>query len=573
MITLRDYQERAACSVLDHFQNVTSTLGVAATGCGKTTIFTEVIRRMQPMRAIVIAHREELIFQARDRIESQAGLGCEIEMADMVASTSLFHRMPVVAATVQTLVSGRKQRRLERFDPMEFGLLVIDEFHHATADTYKVCIDHFKRNPNLKILGVTATPDRADEEALGQIAESVAFEFDILDAIHQGWLCPVNQQFVSIEGLDFSGMRTTAGDLNGADLAAVMEQEKNLHGMCGAAIEIIGDKQAIVFTVTVKHAELACNILNRHKPNCAEWICGKTAKEKRRDIMKKFGDGRLQVLCNVGCITEGVDVPAAEICIMGRPTKSRSLYAQMAGRILRPLPGLVDQFATADLRKEAIAASAKPASLLVDFVGNSGRHKLMTSADILGGRVSEEAISLAIKEAKEKGGQVRMTDELEAAFEKLKKEADERRKMEEAAKARLLARVKYNARNVNPFDIFDLTPRATTPHEDGKTLSVKQRALLVKQGIDPDSMPYSQARQLLDHQFQRWSENLCSLKQAALLKRYGVEHAEKISRERAKAMIDQLAQNRWKKPDAWNAPDPAPQMASTNEYESDNEPF
>lgn len=550
-VVLRDYQEHAVASVLEQFKTVSSTLGVAATGCGKTTIFTEIIRRMQPARALVLAHREELIFQARQRIETQGGMGCEVEMADLVASTSLFHRAPVVAATVQTMISGRKRKRMERFNPMDFGLLVIDEFHHATAASYRTVIDYFKSNPELKILGVTATPDRTDEEALGQIAESVAFEFDILDAIQNGWLCPVEQQFVAIDGLDFSAMRTTAGDLNGADLAAVMEAEKNLQGLCGATIQIAGDKQTILFTVTVKHAETACNILNRHKPGCADWICGKTDKEKRRKIMSKFADGSLQILCNVGCLTEGVDVPAAEICIMGRPTKSRSLYAQMAGRILRPLPGLVDGLGSPSERTDAISASQKPRALLVDFVGNSGRHKLMTSADILGGRVSEEAVELAIREAQKKGGTVRMSDELDAAFAKLKAESEARRKMEEAAKARLVARVQYNAKTVNPFDVFAITPKLDTARDDGKSLSPKQRNLLVKQGIDPDSMNYASAKQLLDHQFERWEKHLCSFKQAKLLKRYGVVEADKIGMADAKRMIDEIAQNGWQRPDAW----------------------
>jgi superfamily II DNA or RNA helicase len=131
--------------------------------------------------------------------------------------------------------------------------------------------------------------------------------------------------------------------------------------------------------------------------------------------MKKFHDGSLQVLCNVGCLTEGVDVPAAEIVVMGRPTKSRSLYAQMAGRILRPLPNLVDHLDNGDDRKSAIAQSAKPSALIIDFAGNSGRHKLVTSADILGGNVSEEAIELANRKARESGMRMRMSDELDEA--------------------------------------------------------------------------------------------------------------------------------------------------------------
>ena len=112
---------------------------------------------------------------------------------------------------------------MEKFNPADFSTIVIDEFHHATANTYVKILDYFKSNPDIKILGVTATPDRTDEEALGQVCNSVAFNYTLTQAIGDGWLVPISCQMVSIAGLDFSEVRTTAGDLNGADLAAIME--------------------------------------------------------------------------------------------------------------------------------------------------------------------------------------------------------------------------------------------------------------------------------------------------------------------------------------------------------------
>lgn len=546
MQTLRPYQETAVDAIQAEWESgITSTLGVAATGTGKTTIIAEIVRRSQPLRTMIVAHREELIFQCAHRIEEHAHLNAEIEMGESVATTNLFHRTPVVIATVQTLVSGNGTKRVERFDPMEFGRLIIDEFHHATAPSYRIIIDHFKKNPEIKILGVTATPDRADESALGQIAESVAFDYDILDAINDGWLVPVEQQMVSIQDLDFSQIRTTAGDLNGADLAAVMESEKTLQGMCGAAIQIIGEKRSIVFTVTVKHAEMSCEILNRHRPKMAEWICGKTPKEERRKIMKRFSSGETQVLCNVGCLTEGVDVPAAEIVIMARPTKSRSLYTQMAGRILRALPGVVDGPPTPGDRKAAILASAKPCALIVDFCGNSGRHKLMTSADILGGKTDDEILELAKEKAKD--GNRKPTQEL---LDEATKEIEDRKQREEARRARLVAKVKYTARIISPFEAFDITPARERGWDDGKTLSEKQRSIFSRMGVDPDSMPYGQAKQILNAQFDRWKKGYCTFKQAKTLKRYGVETAT-LSMKDASSMMDQLAKNGWRKPESW----------------------
>lgn len=546
-INLRSYQSRAVESVLREWESTSSTLLVQPTGSGKTTVFTEIIRRMRPARALILAHREELIFQAKRRIEDQGGLECQIEMADQSASTHFMFKAPVIAATVQTLISGiGDRRRMHRFNPLDFGVLVIDEGHHSVADSYKKVIEYFSRNPDLKILGVTATPDRADEEALGQIFETVADVYEILDAIHDGWLVPIDQQMVNVEGLDFSEVRTTAGDLNYGDLAHVMEAEKVLYGVCGSTIEIIGNRQTIVFTSSVKHAEMACNIFNRYRPDMSDWISGKTPKEKRRETMRKFSNGELQVLCNVGCITEGVDVPAAEIVVMARPTKSRSLYAQMAGRILRPLPNLVDHLNTSEERKGAIAGSVKPSALIIDFVGNSGRHKLITSADILGGAVSERAIELAVRKARESGMPVRMNEELEEAEKEIRRQEEIKRRQEESRKSRLVAKVKYNAKRIDPFNAFDLEPHRERGWDIGKALSLKQRAVLLKIGIDPDNMPYAHARQILNEQFRRWKNKLCTLKQANVLKKFGYQTKEMLMKDASK-LLDDLAKNGWRK--------------------------
>lgn len=548
MIQLRDYQSRAVESVIREWESVRSTLFVAATGTGKTTVFTEIICRMRPARTLILAHREELIFQAKRRIQEQGELECQIEMADQSASTHFLFKSPVIAATVQTLISGRGDyRRMQRFNPHDFGLLVIDEGHHSTAASYRKIIEYFSQNPDLKILGCTATPDRADEEALGQIFESVADVYEILDAIHDGWLVPIDQQMVNVEGLDFSEIRTTAGDLNWGDLAHVMEDEKNLYGVCGSTMEIIGDKRTIVFTTSVRHAEMACNIFNRYKSGMANWICGKTPKVKRREIMQQFSNGDLQLLCNVGCVTEGVDVPAAEIVVMGRPTKSRSLYAQMAGRILRPLPNIVDHLGTPDERKNAIAESVKPSALIIDFVGNSGRHKLITSADILGGNVSEEAIELAARKARESGMPLRMNEELDEAEAELRRQDEIRRRQEEERKSRLVARVKYNTQSIDPFNAFDLElPGRERGWDIGKQLSLKQRAVLLKVGINPDSMPYAHAKQILNEQFRRWKNKLCTLKQANVLKKFGYDTKNLLMTDASK-LLDELAKNRWRK--------------------------
>jgi len=543
---LRPYQSAASDAIFTEWQENDSTLVVMPTGGGKTILFADVIRRMFPRRALVLAHREELIFQARDKIQRVTGLQADVEMGEYRAESGLFDAARVVVSTIQTQCSGGDGGgRMGKFDPQRFGLLIIDEAHHATSQSYRRVIDYYRTNPALKVLGVTATPDRADEEALGQVFQSVAFDYDVLDAINDGWLVPIEQQMVHVEGLDYSSIRTTAGDLNGGDLAAVLEAEKNLQQMASASLQIIGRRRALVFTASVKAAEMMAEILNRHRRGMASWVCGKTDREERRRILADFAAGKVQVVCNCGVLTEGFDDPGVEVVIMGRPTKSRSLYSQMVGRSTRPLPGVVDGPETAEARLAAIAASAKPSCLVVDFVGNAGRHKLITSADILGGEVSEEAMELAMARTLKAGGPVNMTEALAEAEQDLK-QREQARLAEAARRAQLVATARFTTQSVDPFDVLSLGPVKSRGRDDQRQLTEKQRSLLAKQGINPDNVTFSQGKELVAEIFRRWDGKLCSFKQAKVLRKYG--YSAEVSFAEASATIDALAKNGWVRP-------------------------
>ncbi len=537
---LRPYQNRASDAVIDELAGNRSTLVILATGCGKTVLCGDVIKRRQPARTMMLAHREELVFQAEDQIRRVTGLEVQVEMGAYRADMhGLMGAPQVIVSTVQTQTAGGDGGgRMTKFDPFEFGLLIIDEAHHATSPTYRRCAEWYCRNPALKVLGVTATPDRADEEALGQVFDSVAYEYGLLDAIGGGWLVPVEQQMVHVSGLDFSACRTTAGDLNGADLAEVMEFEQNLHGIADPAFEIAAGRRTLVFAASVEQAERLAEILNRHRPGCAGWVCGKTDRERRRQVLGAFADGSLQFVCNVGVLTEGFDNAGVEVVVMARPTKSRALYAQMAGRGTRPageiahaLNGAADDAA----RRAMIAASGKPSCLIVDFCGNSGRHKLVCTADILGGNVSGEAVELAAKRARQAGRPVDMGGEIARA----QAEIEARKRREAARRAALTAKAEYSVSRVDPFDVFDLSPAEERGWDRGRRLSEKQRGLLMKQGVDPDGIPYAQAVQLLNEMFRRWDRGLATYGQARVLKRNGF--AAPMRREEAAKAIDRIA--------------------------------
>jgi hypothetical protein len=242
--TPRPYQQEAYSNAMADLNGKSqSSLVVMPTGTGKTVLFGLIARDWPNGKVLVVAHREELIFQAADKIEQICGDRPDIEMADLRAGQNeIWTNSHVVITSVQTM---SRERRQSRFKPEEFGLVIIDEAHHAVATTYKKVLDYFGQNPNLKILGVTATPDRADEEALGQVFESVAYDYQIPNAVHDGWLVPIDQQFVYVEGLDLSACKTTAGDLNSGDLARIMDQGCRADNRAGwrppdACVRVVG---------------------------------------------------------------------------------------------------------------------------------------------------------------------------------------------------------------------------------------------------------------------------------------------------------------------------------------------
>ena len=550
----RPYQQRAIAAPVDDFAEVASTLIVMATGLGKTVVFSHLAKQfIEHGRVLVLVHREELAFQAADKLEKITGHRPDIEMGDLWADRENLGgwRSPIIISTVQTMNAGMGGKgRMSRFSPHEFSLVIVDEAHHATAISYGRPLAHFRQNPALKVLGVTATPDRADEEALGQVFERVAFVYEISDGIDDGFLAPITQRIVHVGGLDFSECRNTAGDLNGADLAAVLEYESNLHGIAGPTYELADGRKTLLFAASVAQAERLCEILNRHKPECARFICGETDTIVRRQALKDYAAGRFQFLVNCGVFVEGFDEPGIQVVAVARPTKSRALYTQMVGRGTRPLDGLVDGLADADARKNAIAASAKPCVEVLDFVGNCGRHKLMSTADILGGNYSSEVVDLAEKRVRESGKAVDMRAALEAVAGELaerKKRAEEERRREAASRSGLVARAKYSTATINPFDVLDIAPPIERGWDKGKPASQKQVDLLRRFGVEDGArMNFTQAQRLVGQLIQRAQQERCTYKQAKLLQRYG--YSTDTSFADARKIIDAIAANGWKRP-------------------------
>ncbi len=296
---LRPYQQEAFDSVMRELGDVRSTLLVLPTGAGKTRIATELASRRGDDRILFLAHRDELLVQAHARLARDCGDIVGLDQADRMAGDER-----LVVASVQTI---SRQSRLERFRPDRFDLIIVDECHHSAAPTYKRVLDYFG---NAKICGLTATPDRADEKAMGQIFDSVAYLYEIEDAIRDGYLCDVVCSRIEIAGLDLSSVKTTAGDLNQGQLDAIMKVEENLLAVADATMREAGERKTLVFTTSVDNAKRLAEIMNRHRKGCAKSVDGKTKIDERRGILAGHQDGGYQFLvnCGIACLDDETEI-------------------------------------------------------------------------------------------------------------------------------------------------------------------------------------------------------------------------------------------------------------------------
>jgi superfamily II DNA or RNA helicase len=516
---LRPYQEEAVAASERELDSVSSTMVVMATGTGKSIIFTELARRRSKDRILFLAHRDELLQQAVGHFERNLGEKVGLDQAQFYGGDER-----IIIGSVQTVTMPA---RLERFDPKRFDLIITDELHHGVSPSYRRIYDYFSE---AKRWGCTATADRLDEKAMGMISDSVAYVYDIQDAIRDGWLCDVRCSRIEIAGLDLSQVRTVAGDLNQGELDAVMKVEKVLLGVVDATIREAGNRPTIVFATSVENADKMAEIFRRHRKDCAFAVNGKTEIEERRRIMTGFREGKFQYLCQVAIATEGVDIPICACISMARPTKSRAFYAQAAGRALRPHPSKQD-------------------ALILDFCGNSGRHRLVSALDILGGNYSDEEEELAQEIVRKTPG-TRARDALEQAHA----QAERQKQLVEAAakKAAIKAHAIYNKQQVDPFAGFRVFHMDAQKEIEiaarfgGKIASDKQLSCLEKFKIPiPDGCTSQLASKLIGTAIARRQKNLASFGQLKTLQRAGINEIN-ISFSRASQVIDALASNGWK---------------------------
>lgn len=524
---VRWYQQEALERIRASLASNRSCLTVMATGLGKTRVASELVKAWDG-RVLFLAHREELVFQARDELERVTGEYVEVEKAEFFASM----RTRIVVGSIQTLA-----KRKERFGAGHFTLLIPDEAHHAVSRTFRGVLDYFA---SAKVAGITATPDRGDEQALGQIFDEVAYLMDIEDGIEAGYLVPVRAKRVELREIELDEVGKTAGDLAAGQLDEAMK--KAVEGIVAKTMELEPHRQGIVFLPGVESAEYCCHKFNEKVPEQAAFASATTDPYERKRIVQDFKQGRYKYLVNCMLYTEGFDAPNASLIVQARPTLCRSLYAQMIGRGTRVLPGVVDGSggkAAAALRRSLIASSAKKDMVVLDFVGNGEKHRLVTPEDVLGGNYKPEEVEEAKRLAKKEPGQdVRET--LKQARSRLR---------EMAAKVRA-KKVTAEVRCYDPFHALGVPIADEERYANrfgGKLASDGQIRALSASGVPDEEivgMSRRAAGKLLDTLQERREAGLATYKQMRQLKRFGALN-ENVSFERASAAITYLAGKGW----------------------------
>ncbi|MFP7572352.1 DEAD/DEAH box helicase [Marivita sp. S2033] len=317
-----------------------NTLGVAPTGAGKTIMLSAVTGEMigDGAKACVLAHRDELTAQNRAKFQRVVpGVATSV-----IDATEKSWGGQVAFAMVPTLARASNLADMPRLD-----LLVIDEAHHAVADSYRRIIDRVRdANPQARIFGVTATPTRGDRKGLREVFDNVADQVRLGELIASGHLVPP-RTFVIDVGVqeELKSVRKTSADFDMTEVADIMDRAPVTDEVIRHWTEKAGDRQTVVFCSTVAHADHVTEAF-RAAGITAALIHGDLAAETRKAILADYAAGKTRVVVNVSVLTEGWDHPPTSCVVLLRPSSYKSTMIQMVGRGLRTVdpkehPGLV----------------------------------------------------------------------------------------------------------------------------------------------------------------------------------------------------------------------------------------
>jgi superfamily II DNA or RNA helicase len=507
---LRPYQRDAANAVWRGFREHRKQLAVLPTGAGKTIIFTKMVAHPALQPALILAHRDELVQQASDKVKDALGKVPGIEKAHRSCHVE---KPPIVVGSVQSLSN---LERLARWNPDHFKFIVVDEAHHALSKSWQTVLDHF---PSAKILGVTATPHRGDKKNLGKFFENLAYEISLLDLVKAGFLSPIKVRTVPLK-IDLTPISKKAGDFSEADSGALLEPMLELIGE--AIREFADDRKSLIFVPLRQTSRKLCSVLQK-LGLAAEHVDGDDPDRAKK--LRDFKDGKITHLCNAMLLTEGYDEPSIECVIPLRPTASQPLYAQMVGRGTRTFPG-------------------KDHLLLLDFLWLHEKHSLIRPAHLVA--ASDEIARLMTEP---------MTGEAEkglvATFDLAENHDAALHEREESLRRELAAKASRKSKLVDALEYsLDIGSVALADYEpvmpwEGEKPTERQLELLSKFGLKPESIKSrGHAAKIMVTMFDRSKMKLATAKQVFWLTKFRHPSPHTASEKEAAAFLDKRFRKR-----------------------------
>lgn len=486
---------------------------VLPTGTGKTIVFSVLAQHLVATgaRVLILAHREELIRQAADKLRVATGLSAAVEKADECAAGCMER---VIVGSVQTLLSPARRDRIA--PPTH---IVIDEAHHALGESYQIVLRHW---PEAKVLGVTATPDRGDLRELGTYFEDLAYEYTLPQAIADGFLCPIRAMTLPVQ-IDLRGQKPSNGDWSNNQVASALDPY--LPDLTRLYAEHAMDRKGLIFVplcATGRKVQAALNACGLRAYYCDG--------EDRSQIKPWEQDGKGSVMVNSMLLTEGYDHPPIDAVAVWRFTKSRPFYCQMVGRGTRIHPG-------------------KDRLLLIDNLFLTEKHQLCRPANLV---ADDAEVAQKMTEAAEREPGAEM-DLDEAAMAAAREDVVRDR---EAALAKKLAEMRHKRRQlVDPVQygvsigspgIVEYSP--TLPAEAAAP-TPQQVDALSKAGIFPGDIQHAgHAAAILGEVEKRKEAGLAQPRQVRCLERYGWTRAGQMTYAEAQRLIGRIAANGWRLP-------------------------
>jgi superfamily II DNA or RNA helicase len=519
---LRDYQEECRDAVHSHFETEARALVVMGTGAGKTVEFAALaadVVAAEAGRVLVLTDQFDLVDQAIEKIKDVAGLYADAEQGDRVASP----KARVVVATVQSMAG-----RLDRYPADTFALVVCDECDRAEAPQWQAVISHFA---GAKVLGVTATPNRADRKSILRTFETKVFEISALELIRRGYLVPITVRELPLK-IDLSTVKVAGGDYDATELGHVVQS------IFGEVLEwlkeIAPHRKTLVFCPDVASSKKFAAVAS-----LADWTCRHIdgTSPNRRELKKGFSEWRpgadnphhtFQVMVNPILLGRGYDEPSIDCVVNLRPTGSISLYQQIVGRGTRlwcpwGCGGPCDH------------PEAKQDLLVLDFLYQFKELGPVRPADLVTDSPTKRA---EIQRRLAMGHQLDLaTLEAEASAAM---EANLVQALMDAAKKRKGAKGEYFnalefAANLHVPELLDYAPETDAEAEPCPDRLLKKLAL---QGIQKESVVcVGQAQRLLQVLQARKEAGLAGMKSVFWLRKWGYPNPENISAARAKSIL------------------------------------